>query len=190
VSDPKDVNPFPETDHEAPKDLPPLTVMSLSTRTVVNHKENKREIVCATARIWSNSESVPPSPVYFWDPSSYATIVTCILTGAPLHHTSDRITGCLGISSPYRRFHPTGIAPLLCSHVRTAARPVPSKLRIQGQSELERLYLTSEERTIFIELFVRYVLVLSRSSWMQTDRDGYHRSSDTLSHHVSPPLFP
>lgn len=58
VSDPKDINPFPETDHDAPKDMPPLTVMSLSVRTVVNHKENKREVVCATARIWSNSESV------------------------------------------------------------------------------------------------------------------------------------
>ena len=58
VSDPKDINPFPETDPDAPKDIPPLTVMSLSVRTVVNHKANKREIVCATARIWSNSESV------------------------------------------------------------------------------------------------------------------------------------
>jgi DNA polymerase alpha subunit A len=58
VSDPKDINPFPETDPDAPKDIPPLTVMSLSVRTVVNHKENKKEVVCATARIWSNSQSV------------------------------------------------------------------------------------------------------------------------------------
>lgn len=59
MSDPKDINPFPETDSDAPKDMPPLTVMSLSVRTVVNHKENKREVVCASARIWTNSESVP-----------------------------------------------------------------------------------------------------------------------------------
>ena len=58
MSDPKDINPFPETDSDAPKDIPPLTVMSLSARTVVNHKENKKEVVCATARIWSNSQSV------------------------------------------------------------------------------------------------------------------------------------
>jgi len=58
VLDPKDINPFPETDPDAPRDMPPLTVMSLSVRIVVNHKENKREVVCATARIWSNSESV------------------------------------------------------------------------------------------------------------------------------------
>ena len=59
MSDPKDINPFPETDPDAPKDMPPLTVMSLSIRTVVNHKENKREVVCATARIWANSECFP-----------------------------------------------------------------------------------------------------------------------------------
>jgi hypothetical protein len=58
VSDPKDINPFSETDPEAPKEVPPLTVMSLSVRTIVNHKENKREVVCATARTWHNSEPI------------------------------------------------------------------------------------------------------------------------------------
>lgn len=57
VSDPKDINPFSETESDAPKDMPPLTVVSLSIRTIVNHQENKREIVCATARIWHNSTS-------------------------------------------------------------------------------------------------------------------------------------
>jgi len=67
VSDPKDINPFPETDPDAPKDIPPLNAMSLSVRTVVNHKENKREVVCATARIWSNSKSVCLFiTMYFW----------------------------------------------------------------------------------------------------------------------------
>lgn len=56
VSDPKDINPLPESDPNAPKDMPPLTVMSLSARTIVNHKDNIREVVCATARIWSNSK--------------------------------------------------------------------------------------------------------------------------------------
>lgn len=55
MTNPKDFNPFPETDVNAPKDMPPLNVMSLSVRTVVNHQENKREIVCASARIWHNS---------------------------------------------------------------------------------------------------------------------------------------
>ncbi|KAI5895199.1 uncharacterized protein SCHCODRAFT_02572448 [Schizophyllum commune H4-8] len=62
VSDPKDINPFPETDHQAPKETPPLTVMSLSVRTIVNHVQNKREIVCATARIWHNLDIDDPTP--------------------------------------------------------------------------------------------------------------------------------
>ncbi|PCH44462.1 hypothetical protein WOLCODRAFT_105176 [Wolfiporia cocos MD-104 SS10] len=62
VSDPKDINPFSETDDQAPKVVPPLTVVSLSLRTIVNHKENNREIVCATARIWSNLDLDDPTP--------------------------------------------------------------------------------------------------------------------------------
>ncbi|KAJ6624905.1 DNA polymerase alpha catalytic subunit [Mycena sp. CBHHK59/15] len=62
VSDPKDINPFPDTDHDAPKDTPPLTVMSLSVRSIVNHQENKREVVCATARIWHNMLIDDPKP--------------------------------------------------------------------------------------------------------------------------------
>jgi len=55
VPNPKDFNPFPETDVSAPKDLPPVNVMSLSVRTIVNHQENKREVVCISARIWHKS---------------------------------------------------------------------------------------------------------------------------------------
>ncbi|SJL03302.1 related to POL1-DNA-directed DNA polymerase alpha, 180 KD subunit [Armillaria ostoyae] len=62
VSDPKDFNPFSDSDPSAPKDTPPLTVMSLSVRTIVNHAENMREIVCATARIWHNMAIDDPKP--------------------------------------------------------------------------------------------------------------------------------
>ncbi|KAJ7708740.1 DNA polymerase alpha catalytic subunit [Mycena rosella] len=62
VSDPKDINPFAETDQTAPKDTPPLTVMSLSVRTIVNHHENKREVVCVTARTWHNMLIDDPKP--------------------------------------------------------------------------------------------------------------------------------
>ncbi|KAH9967412.1 DNA polymerase alpha catalytic subunit [Russula dissimulans] len=62
VTDPKDINPFAETDKNAPRDIPPLTIASLSIRTVVNHQENIREIVCATARIWSNTQIDDPTP--------------------------------------------------------------------------------------------------------------------------------
>jgi len=57
VSDPKDMNPFTETNPDAPRELPPLTVMSLSICSIVNHQENKREVICTTSRIWHNSKS-------------------------------------------------------------------------------------------------------------------------------------
>lgn len=58
VTDPKDINPFPETDANAPREVPPLTVMSLSVRTIVNHQANNREVVCATARVWRNRKLI------------------------------------------------------------------------------------------------------------------------------------
>ncbi|KAF8507515.1 hypothetical protein BU17DRAFT_78091 [Hysterangium stoloniferum] len=64
VADPKDINPFSELDANAPKDIPPLTIMSLSVRTIVNHIENKREVVCVTARTWANThidDAKPPA---------------------------------------------------------------------------------------------------------------------------------
>ncbi|KAI0032658.1 DNA polymerase alpha catalytic subunit, partial [Vararia minispora EC-137] len=62
VDDPKDFNPFPETDDKAPKETPPLTIASLSVRTVVNHQENNREIVCVSARIWYKVNIDDPTP--------------------------------------------------------------------------------------------------------------------------------
>ncbi|KAK0468553.1 DNA polymerase family B-domain-containing protein [Armillaria novae-zelandiae] len=62
VSDPKDFNPFSDSDPSALKDTPPLTVMSLSVQTIVNHTENMKEIVCVTARIWHNMAIDDPKP--------------------------------------------------------------------------------------------------------------------------------
>jgi DNA polymerase alpha subunit A len=73
VSNPKDFNPFSETDVNAPKDLPPLNIMSLSVRTIVNHQENKREVVCASMRIWHNSVFRPLL-------SRINSLITCIFT--------------------------------------------------------------------------------------------------------------
>ncbi|KAF8337259.1 ribonuclease H-like domain-containing protein [Amanita rubescens] len=61
ISNPKNINPFSETDPDAPKDLPPLTVLNLSVRTIVNHKENRREIGI-TSRIWHNMNIHDPTP--------------------------------------------------------------------------------------------------------------------------------
>ncbi|EIW79037.1 hypothetical protein CONPUDRAFT_126817 [Coniophora puteana RWD-64-598 SS2] len=58
VSDPKDVTPMGDGAPEPP----PLTIMSMTVRTVVNHKENKREIVCVTSRIWRDVVLDDPTP--------------------------------------------------------------------------------------------------------------------------------
>ncbi|KAF8739169.1 DNA polymerase alpha catalytic subunit, partial [Rhizoctonia solani] len=71
VRDPKAVNPL---SGDAGTNMPPLTVVSLAARTVVNHKENKREIVCASMRIWESAnieDSTPPEK----QPSTVHTVV-------------------------------------------------------------------------------------------------------------------
>ncbi|TFK23220.1 DNA polymerase alpha catalytic subunit [Coprinopsis marcescibilis] len=58
VNDPKDVNPIVES-----LEQPPLTILSLSVRTIVNHQQNKREVVCASTRTWQNiqiDDGTPP----------------------------------------------------------------------------------------------------------------------------------
>ncbi|KAG8887538.1 DNA-directed DNA polymerase alpha catalytic subunit pol1 [Tulasnella sp. 332] len=62
VDDPKCINPYSETDPTAPRDLPPITVMSLSIRTIVNHVTSQKEIVVASARFWEDTDPDNPTP--------------------------------------------------------------------------------------------------------------------------------
>lgn len=59
VDDPKNVRPM-GPDEDGAKEVPPLTVMSIAARTIVNHKENTREIICATARVWESGAFLLP----------------------------------------------------------------------------------------------------------------------------------
>ncbi|KAJ3189315.1 DNA-directed DNA polymerase alpha catalytic subunit pol1 [Gaertneriomyces sp. JEL0708] len=54
VDDPKQIRTFAETDEHAPKAAPPLVVMSLSLRTVMNHKAGSNEIVTASGLVYSD----------------------------------------------------------------------------------------------------------------------------------------
>ncbi|KAF8552703.1 hypothetical protein OG21DRAFT_1511107 [Imleria badia] len=58
VSDPKNVIPM----GDGAPEQPPLTIMSLAVRTVVNHRENKREVVCVSGRIWRDVQLDDPTP--------------------------------------------------------------------------------------------------------------------------------
>ncbi|TIC20656.1 hypothetical protein E3Q13_00361 [Wallemia mellicola] len=62
VTDPKTVQFFNDSDADAPKEPPPLTIMSLSTRSIVNHQLNCRELVAATARVWADVNIEDPTP--------------------------------------------------------------------------------------------------------------------------------
>lgn len=62
VDDPKDILPVSDADTSSPREIPPLTVMSLAIRTVVNHKENKQELVAVSARTWTDHQIEDPTP--------------------------------------------------------------------------------------------------------------------------------
>ena len=51
-----------------------MTIMSLSVRTIVNHRENKTELLCTTARTWEGCNIEDPTPPDR-QPSQLTTIV-------------------------------------------------------------------------------------------------------------------
>lgn len=60
VTNPKAITLTPEPDNS---DAPPLTFMSIALRTTLNVKENKQEILVASARVYENvslSDTTPP----------------------------------------------------------------------------------------------------------------------------------
>lgn len=54
VNEPKQVKTFAETDETAPKTTPPLVVMNLSCKTVMNHQKHVNEVVMASALVYHN----------------------------------------------------------------------------------------------------------------------------------------
>jgi DNA polymerase Pol2 len=63
VDNPKDVNSFSEADANAPKEMPPITVMSINARTIINHNMNSQEILAVTTAIWEGYNIDDPTPV-------------------------------------------------------------------------------------------------------------------------------
>ncbi|KAG8995845.1 DNA-directed DNA polymerase alpha catalytic subunit pol1 [Tulasnella sp. JGI-2019a] len=77
VDDPKNINPYSETDTSAPRDTPPMTVMSLSLRMIVNHATSQKEIIATSARFWEDTDPDDPTPPEKL-PSSVHTAVRCL----------------------------------------------------------------------------------------------------------------
>lgn len=63
IEDPKLCNPLKDANGNAPKDIPPLVVMSLSLRTVMNHQKHVNEIVAASAIVCKKVMVDEPTPV-------------------------------------------------------------------------------------------------------------------------------
>ncbi|KAF8316797.1 DNA polymerase alpha catalytic subunit [Clavulina sp. PMI_390] len=74
VDGPKLVNPFSDSDDKAPRDIPPLNIMSLAIRSVVNHDLNQREIVTASLRVWENYNIEKSTPVEQLPSSSHTFV--------------------------------------------------------------------------------------------------------------------
>jgi hypothetical protein len=51
------VNPFSESDSSAPRDIPPLTIMSINARTIINHTMNTQEILAISTAVWEDCQS-------------------------------------------------------------------------------------------------------------------------------------
>ncbi|KAG8945626.1 DNA-directed DNA polymerase alpha catalytic subunit pol1 [Tulasnella sp. 424] len=77
VDNPKVVSPFSESDDNAPREVPPLTVMSVSVRTIVNHQTSQREIVSAAARFWKDMNIEDPTPPEKQESSAHI-VVRCL----------------------------------------------------------------------------------------------------------------
>lgn len=63
ISKPASISPVPDTEN---LEVPPLTLMSLSFRTQLNVKENKQEILVASARVYENiaiTDTTPPEKI-------------------------------------------------------------------------------------------------------------------------------
>ncbi|KAI9257390.1 DNA polymerase family B-domain-containing protein [Phascolomyces articulosus] len=63
VEDPKLVNPLRDDHGNSPNHIPPLVIMSLSLRTVMNHQKNQNEIVAASGLVCTQVQIDEPIPI-------------------------------------------------------------------------------------------------------------------------------
>ncbi|KAI7858123.1 DNA polymerase family B-domain-containing protein [Circinella umbellata] len=63
IEDPKLVNPLRDANGNAPSHIPPLVILSLSLRTVMNHQKNQNEIVAASGLVCTQVQIDEPTPI-------------------------------------------------------------------------------------------------------------------------------
>ncbi|KAF4213684.1 hypothetical protein CNMCM8980_009275 [Aspergillus fumigatiaffinis] len=85
VARPASITPVPDTENLEP---PPLTLMSLAFRTQLNVKENKQEILVASARVYENvslTDTTPPEKL----PCKTFTVMRPVGSSYPLHFEAE-----------------------------------------------------------------------------------------------------
>ena len=85
VTKPASISPVPDSEN---LETPPLTLMSLSFRTQLNVKENKQEILIASARVYENisvNETTPPEKL----PCKTFTVMRPAGSSYPLHFEAE-----------------------------------------------------------------------------------------------------
>lgn len=85
VSKPALISPVPDSEN---LETPPLTLMSLSFRTQLNMKENKQEILVASARVYENvsvAETTPPEKL----PCKTFTVMRPAGSSYPMHFEAE-----------------------------------------------------------------------------------------------------
>ncbi|KAE8151287.1 DNA polymerase alpha, catalytic subunit [Aspergillus avenaceus] len=85
VSKPALITPVPDTEN---LEAPPLTLMSLAFRTQLNVKENKQEIIVASARVYENvslTDTTPPEKL----PCKTFTVMRPVGSSYPMHFETE-----------------------------------------------------------------------------------------------------
>lgn len=74
MEDPKTVNPLTDKDGNRPTNIPPLVVMSLCLRTIMNERKNANEIVAASALICDQVQIDDTTPIEKMNKSRFTVV--------------------------------------------------------------------------------------------------------------------
>ncbi|KAI9317482.1 DNA polymerase family B-domain-containing protein [Dichotomocladium elegans] len=74
VDDPKAVNPLRDENGNLPDHVPPLVVLSISLRTIMNHKKTENEIVAASGLVFTNVNINDPTPIDKLEKQRFAVV--------------------------------------------------------------------------------------------------------------------
>jgi DNA polymerase alpha subunit A len=89
VEDPKTVNPFVDEAGNRPTNIPPLVVMSLSLRTIMNDKKNVNEIVAASALVCDQVQIDETTPIEKQSKSRFTVVRQLDNKPYPANFTDD-----------------------------------------------------------------------------------------------------